>query len=70
MSRANLVVPTRDDQEEARRAAAAAHEAQEVERGLVGPMGVLEHGEGRAKAARELGDSHNIFDLPGVTLPR
>jgi hypothetical protein len=21
-------------------------------------------------AARELGDSHNIFDLPGVTLPR
>ena len=67
MSRADLVVPIRDDQEEARRAAAAAHEAQEVERGLVGPVGVLEHGEGRPEPARELAQDGAENPMPGLT---
>ena len=70
MSWADLVVPIRDDQEEARRAAAAAHEAQEVERGLVGPVGVLEHGEGRPEHARELAQDGAENPMPGLTRVR
>jgi hypothetical protein len=70
MSRADLVVPIRDDQEEARPASAAAHEAQEIERGLVGPVGVLEHGERRSEPARELGEDGAEDPMPGLTRVR
>jgi acetaldehyde dehydrogenase (acetylating) len=53
-------VPTLDFvcEEDVRRAIRAGTRIALAERSIVTP------------AARELGDSHNIFDLPGVTLPR
>ncbi len=68
MGRTDLVVPVGDDQQEARGAAAPAHEAQEVERRLVRPVGVLEHGERRAEPAGELSQNGAKDPMPG--LPR